>query len=195
MITLAQIKSHPEVVEALDWPFDFSLSRADQDSNWITLKPPFSFQVIAGEGTGGAFIAYGEGEPESLPILHATSEGQAGRVASNLNEWLGILISIPYWRDLLKFSGNGQIEEMRLTSTFMEKEYEEDYHDLPEARELILSQLAIPNIADPIQVLHDNVHASDCRLVAEDGWEYESLFNKFTSADNRSWTTKAQVQE
>ena len=192
MITLAQIKSHPDVVEVLDWPFDFSLSQADRDSKWITLKPPFPFQVIAGEGTGGAFIAYGEGEPERLPILHATSEGQAGRVASNLDEWLGILMTIPYWRDLLKFSGNGKIDDMILTSTFMEKEYEEDFPDLPEARELILSKFTIPRIEDPIQVLHDNVHASDCTLVADDGWEYESLFNKFTPADNRNWTTEAQ---
>ena len=192
MNTLEQIMSHADVVEALDWPFDFSLTRADRDSDWIALKPPLPFEVIAGEGTGGVFIAYGEGVFESLPILHATSEGQAGRVASNLDEWLGILISIPYWRDLLKFSGGGKIEEMRLTKTFIEKEYEEDYPDLREAHDLILSKLHIPEIQDPIQVLHDNIHASDCTLVADDGWEYESLFNKFTPADNRNWTTQAQ---
>jgi hypothetical protein len=191
MITLAEIKHHPDVVEALDWPFDFSLSRAENDADWITLKPPFTFHVIAGEGAGGAFIAYGEGETESLPILHATSEGQAGKVASNLTEWLGILISIPFWKGLLKFSGNGQIDEMRLTATFMEREYEEDYPDLPKARETILAKLPIPQIIDPIQTLHGNVHASDCTLIADDGWAWESLFNKFTAADNRNWTTKA----
>ncbi len=191
MITLEQIARHPDVVEALDWPYDFSLPRADQNTEWITLKPAVPFKVIAGEGTGGVFIAYGNGQPDTLPILHATSEGQAGRVASDLGEWLGILLSIPYWRDLLKFSGNGNIDEMRRTATFMEKEYDEDYPDLPEARELILSKLRIPPIADSIQLLHQNVHASDCNLIADDGGEWEPLFNKFTSADNRSWTTKA----
>jgi hypothetical protein len=191
MITLAQIRSLPDIVEVLNWPFDFSLSRAERDSNWITLKPPFPFRVLAGEGTGGVFIAYGTGEPESLPILHATSEGQAGRVASNLTEWLGLLISIPYWSDLLKFSGNGSLDEMRLTATFMEIEYEEGYPELPAARELILSKLPIPQVADPIRVVHDNIHSSDCTLVADDGSEYESLFNKFTSADNRNWKPKA----
>ena len=191
MITLAQIRSHPEVIEALNWPFDFCLSGAERESGWITLKPQFPFQVIAGEGTGGVFLAYGDGQLESLPILHATSEGQAGRVASNLTEFLGILMQTPYWRDLLKFSGNGQIDEIRITSTFMEKEYEEDYPDLPDARQLVLAKLSIPMVEDPIQVLHDNIHASDCTLVADDGWEYESLFNKFTAANNRNWTTKA----
>lgn len=191
MITLDQIKRHPEVVAALDWPFDFSLSRAEWDSDWIALKPQRPFQVIAGEGTGGVFLAYGVGQLECLPILHATSEGQAGRVASNLTELLGILMQIPYWCDLLKFSGNGQIEEMRRTSKFMEKEYEQDYPELPDARELILAKLPIPMLKDPIQVLHDNIHATDCTLVADDGWEYESLFNKFTASDNNNWTTKA----
>lgn len=40
-------------------------------------------------------------------------------------------------------------------------------------------------------MLHDNVHASDGTLVAEDGCEYESLFNDFTPAQNRHWTTPA----
>lgn len=187
MITLDDIKQLPDVEDALDWPFDFSLPRAEREYDWIRLKPTMPFQVIAGEGTGGAFLMYGEGPPECLPILHATSEGAAGRVAANLTEWLGILIALPYWRDLLKFSGSGRLEEMRLAATFMEREYVEDYPDLPEARELILAQLSIPPLEDPIKVLHDNVHSTDCTLVAEDGAEWESLFNTFTPADNRSW--------
>ena len=99
MITIAGIKSYPTVVEDLDWPFDFSLPRADDDSDWIQLKPATPFTVLAGEGTGGVFLAYGTGDLESLPVLHGTSEGQAGKVGSNLTEWLAILMAIPYWRD------------------------------------------------------------------------------------------------
>lgn len=73
----------------------------------------------------------------------------------------------------------------------MEREYAEEFPELFEARELILSKLRIPPLADPIQVLHANVHASDCTLAADDGREWESLFHKFTPADNRSWATKA----
>jgi hypothetical protein len=76
---------------------------------------------------------------------------------------------------------------MRLAATFMAREYEEDYPDLPEARELILAALPIPVLEDPIKILHDNVHSTDCTLVAEDGCVWESLFNTFTPADNRSW--------
>lgn len=51
----------------------------------------------------------------------------------------------------------------------MEKECEEDHPDLPDARRLVLAKLSIPMIEDPIQVLNDNIHASDCTLVADDG--------------------------
>ena len=188
MITLADIQSSSVTIEHLDWPFDFSLERVDDDADWIELAPKRPFTVIAGDGTGGVFLAYGDGPLESLPILHGTSEGQAGRVASNLTEWLAILMAIPYWRDLLKFSGSGQLDEMRKAAVFMEIEYQgEDYADLPEARQRIMDALPIPTLDDPVRLLHDNVHATDCVLVADNGSKYESLFNTFKSSDNRNW--------
>src|SRR5262245_60654960 len=121
MVTLADILSSATTVEDLDWPFDFSLRRTSDEIDWIRLRPAVPFTVIAGEGTGGVFLAYGTGVPESLPLLHGTSEGQSGRVASNLTEWLAILMAVPYWRDLLKFSGGGELDEMRQAANFMER--------------------------------------------------------------------------
>jgi len=69
MITLADIQSSATVVEALDWPFDFSLERANEDIDWIQLKPAVPFAVIAGDGTGGVFLVYGAGAPETMPVL------------------------------------------------------------------------------------------------------------------------------
>ena len=64
--------------------------------------------------TGGGFLAYGDGDGDfdQMPILYVTSEGQAGKVASNLSEWLAIVVAVPYWQDLLKFSGGGDLAEM-----------------------------------------------------------------------------------
>ena len=187
MITIPDLHSSKQLIEDLDWPFDFDVDRAEDDYSWIKLSPETPFIVIAGEGTGGAFLAYGKGEPHMLPMLHATSEGQAGRVAANLTEFLGILLAIPYWRDLLKFSGKGDLAEMRKTAVFMEREYAEDYPDIEGVRARIMGALPIPKIDDPILVLHAAIHATDCTLVAEDGWCYETLFNKFKSSDNRNW--------
>ena len=187
MITLADVRSSQALVKDLEWSFDFSLKKAPGGIDWIRLRPPRPFTVIAGEGAGGVFLAYGAGDLESLPILHCTSEGQAGGVAANLTEWLALLMAIPYWRDPLKFSGGGQLAEMRKTAVFMEKVHAENYQDLPAARQRIMSVLSIPLLDDPIRLLHDNVHATDCAALAADGWECESLFNTFVSSDNPSW--------
>jgi hypothetical protein len=151
------------------------------------LFPTTPFVVVAGDGTGGVFLAYGCGDTAFLPILYATSEGQAGRVASNLTEFLAILLAAPYWLDLLKFSGNGDLMEMRKTAMFMEREYAEDYPDLSDASRRIIKSLQLPQIDDPIKVIHDSVHATDCTLIADDGWHYDSLFNRFKSSDNPNW--------
>jgi hypothetical protein len=84
MITLSDIRRFPTVINDLACQFDFDLDRASRDNSWIKLEPEERFIVLAGESSGGVFLAYGEGDMERLPILYATSEGQAGLVASNL---------------------------------------------------------------------------------------------------------------
>lgn len=187
MIAIADLRKSEQLIEDLAWPFDFDVPRAADDSSWIKLDPETPFVVVAGEGTGGVFLAYGHGETSTRPILHATSEGQAGRVASNLTEFLAILMEAPYWRDVLKFSGDGKLTEMRKTAVFMEREYADDFPDLSDVRSRIMKALPIPHIDDPIKTIHDSVHRTDCTLVADDGWRYESLFNRFKSSDNRNW--------
>ncbi|WP_413113575.1 hypothetical protein [Thaumasiovibrio sp. DFM-14] len=177
-----------DIADALGELFDFELGQANDDYSWIKLDPNLPFTVLAGEGSGGVFLAYGSLELEKRPILFASSEGQAGKVANNLSEFLALLIAIPYWFDLLKFSGNGDLSEMRKTAVFMESEYREDYPELAEVRERIHSQLSLPNLEDPIAILHTRVHSSDCTVVAGDGWKYETLFNSFVSSDNKSWS-------
>lgn len=118
MITLASLTSSEELAEDLAWPFDFDVTMAGDDHSWIALNPETPFVVIAGDGAGGVFLVYGSGaDTEVLPILHATSEGQAGRLAANLTEFLALLMAVPNWRDLLKFSGGGDLAEMRRTAS------------------------------------------------------------------------------
>ncbi|MGC3969521.1 MAG: hypothetical protein QM775_19830 [Pirellulales bacterium] len=187
MITIADLHASKQLIDDLSWPFDFDVRCAATNNSWIKLDPEMPFVVIACDGTGGVFLAYGNGDTKNLPILHATSEGQAGRMASNLTEFLAVLMAVPHWQDLLKFSANGDLEEMRKTAVFIERQYADDYLDLSNARQRITKLLPIPQIDDPIRMLHDSVHATDCTLVADDGWRYESLFNKFKSSDNCNW--------
>ncbi|MEM0924969.1 MAG: hypothetical protein AAGJ83_02935 [Planctomycetota bacterium] len=180
MITLEQLQSSDEVADLLRWPFDVSLEVDDEDRDLVQLKPSIPYDVIATDGTGGLFIAYGEAELSNRPILHGTSEGQSGRIASDLSEWLGLLTQLPYWRDLLKFSSGGDLEAMRQTANLLSTSILEEIPDLVEATPRLQSLLTIPSIDDPVACLHRNVHSSDCVMLDEDGQEWESLFNSFS---------------
>jgi hypothetical protein len=183
MLLLDQIKKSPQLMDDFAWSFDFDLARASNDSTWVQLVPQVPFVVVAGESTGGVFLAYGDGAVKERPILYGTSEGQAGRVAASLQEFLAIMMTTPSWSDLLKYSDNGNLAEMRKAALRLEPQFIIDYPDFLNARNRIRSALQIPQISDPIKTLHERIHATDCTLVAKDGWQYESLFGSFTIAD------------
>ena len=186
MIRLTDLQSSRSVIDDLAHAFDFNIDRASHDYSWIRLTPEHRFLVIAGESTGGAFLAYGNGDFDQAPILYVTSEGTAGKLASNLGELLAIVLAVPYWEELLKFSAGGDVEEMRKTAELSLENFEED-EIATSAKIRLIKALDIKEISDPIGLLHQNVKSTDCTVVAEDGWRYESLFNTFTSHDMRRW--------
>jgi hypothetical protein len=118
-----------EVLNYLSDYLDFELLNIDKNTDWIKLSPNYHTEVIAGEGSGGFYVAYGEGKTENKTILFISSEGQAGKLANNLSEFLSMIIEIPYWFDLLKFSGGGKLPEIRITAHFMVAEFNEEYPD------------------------------------------------------------------
>lgn len=194
MIRLVELKESKQVVDDLAWPYDFDIGRANANSKWITLKPSVNFHVLAGDGTGGVFLAYGEGSPDDLPVLHATSEGQAGKIANSLQDAVALHIQLPYWRDVLKFSSNGDLVHMRRASTFLEAEYSEDMPELSQVKARLLNALDVRVLDDPIAYLHQCIQETDCTLVADDGWVWESLFNSFTIDQNAKWKQWAKKQ-
>ena len=177
MITLQQLQESREIAELLDWPFDFSLTVTDEDIEETVLSRQIIYDVIATEGTGGVYVAYGDDASHLRPILYGTSEGQAGRIASNLTELLGLLIEIPYWRDVLKFSSNGELDAMRETAELMSVAILKQIPELSDAIARLRELVLIPKLNDPVAILHANVHGTDCSLLDEDGDKWEGLFN------------------
>ncbi|MGK5023320.1 hypothetical protein [Janthinobacterium sp. RB2R34] len=186
MITLDDLQSSVSVSHDLARHFDFDTGRAASDNSWIKLAPQQAFTVLAGDSSGGVFLAYGDGEIEQRPILYASSEGQAGSLAPNLTALLAMMMALPGWQDVLKFSSNGNLKEMRRTARLLEQDGPDD-EQLLAATQRLMRELAIPVLADPVSLLHDCVHAGDCNVVAEDGQRYEPLFGLFTSHDNPFW--------
>ena len=170
MIELQQIKNNAELVDILAWPYDFDLEINELDTNWLNLDIDINFDVIAREGSGGLYLAYGNIKIEERPILYVSSEGQAGKIAQNLTELIQLIITAPYWQDLLKFSGNGNLEEMIKTESFMKEEYDEDYPDIAEAQKEIATKLKLHLLEKPIEYLYSSVNSTDINVVADDGW-------------------------
>ena len=190
MITLQEIKKNPELVDMLAWPYDFDIEVDKLDKSWLQLDLDIGFDVIAREGSGGLYLAYGNMKIEERPILYVSSEGQAGKIAQNLTELISMIITVPYWQDLLKFSGNGNLEEMIKTESFMKKEYAEDYPGIEKAQKEIAHQLNLNLLEKTIDYLHSSINSTDINVVADDGWKYETLFNSFKSSDNPTWNKK-----
>ena len=187
MISLSQIAADEQLVNDLAWPFDFSIPEADDDTEWVILNPKKTFSIIAGEGAGGSYIAYGDEPVEFRAVLYASSEGQFGKIAQNLAECIAMLLALPYWQDLLKFSGGGKLDEMRITETHMKTECRKDYPELDDAKQRIQEKLDLPILSDPIAILHHNIQSTDCVMLAHDGYNWESLFNTFSPTDNPNW--------
>lgn len=185
-MTLDDLHRSQSVAHDLALHFDFDMSRAGRDNAWIKLSPPHAFTVIAGDSCGGVFLAYGDGAIERRPILYASSEGQAGCLAFSLAELLGLMTALPRWHDLLKFSANGNLDEMRKTARLIGQDDPDD-EEQPEAAQRLIETLALPVLADPVKLLHDGVHASVCNVIGEDGSPYQSLFGHFKSGDNPFW--------
>jgi hypothetical protein len=179
MVNYREISSYPKLIRDLAYHFDFDLGRSTGDHSWVTLNPPFKYDALAGDSTGGLFLAYGNGRLEERPVLYVSSEGQVGKIADNLDAALGVILMLPHWMDVLKFSDGGELSAMRKTAAGLGEVNEEDNPDLPEVRDRIFTELQLTKPNDPVALLHAAVLQTDCTVIAKDGWKYESLFGGF----------------
>lgn len=162
-LTPADILAHPDVVELLGWPFDFEIdSDIERDADFTIAGAP-RFEAIAGDGTGNTFVLVGPPGDPTRPMLYVDHECRAGVIGASLQEGMQIIVALPYWRDLLKFSGGGDLDEMKRASAILEEECREEVAewgegaDLDAARARILSALQLSPLQDPVATLHSNV--------------------------------------
>jgi hypothetical protein len=168
-----------DVREVLAFPLDFSIDENFDGPLWFTTTPTTNLIPIAGEGTGGLYAQLAN----SGHILFTDSEGAGGIIADSLADLMQLVVTHPYWRDLLKFSGGGSISEMRRAVDWAAREYSDCYPEIPETLRLIQASLGITPSSESLDRLHRSVSTSSqiLRLYAPDGTEFDSLFNRFTA--------------
>jgi len=185
-LTIQDIANRPYLVDALAWPFDFSLRRRPDRAPWFRVTDA-ELMPIACDASGGVFSLLST-PAISGGVLYVSSEGQAGVVGRDLREWLQILLAVPLWVSVLHFSGGGVLEEMRRAVDYLNSDDPEPPDHWGAPRQLVTAALDLPALSDPVGTLHRNVRDGQVVTVsAPDGWQCASLFGTFTVEDNPLW--------
>ena len=188
-----KIVSNTELIGILSEYYDFEIVEANSNTNDYFFVVDDKATIIAQNASGGVFALYGDGDEEDLPVIFISSEGQAGKVGKNIEEFLGIMITCPYWRDLLKFSGNGQLSEMLKSQPFLEDEILKDLPEIESVKNKVFSMLSMCGISKPVETLYESMDSKPYVHVSYlEGEKFDSLFNKFVVTDNPLWKNKIQ---
>jgi hypothetical protein len=171
------LNADSEVTKRLQ-TFDFYLKSDDNAPDWFLVDGIERPQQIASDGSGGAFVLL-----PSKSVLYVSSEGRAGVIAANFDDFIQLVVACPYWLDILKFSGGGDIAEMRRAATALEATLA-DEDDVNDARDMIRAGLVLPAAEDPVGALYEAVATSDAIVRATDGCPFTTLFNRFTVDKN-----------
>jgi len=185
---LQKIVASARISEMMAWPIDFDVAEPLDDS-WFQIRPDIGRQAIAQDGTGGIFAFLGSGTSENRPVLFISSEGQAGLIATTLSEALQLMIALPHWRNCLKFSGGGKLEEMQRVVPFSELEIREDEPDIDALRAELFNGLGLIKPINALEKLHSCLCDTSYRyqILATDDSEFASLFGDLIIEDNPSW--------
>ena len=184
-ITLDSLRHKKAAVELLSEHFDLEIFPENEICDWFVIEPKQNYAVFGGEGAGGRFI-----QLESTGwVIYVSSEGSAGIISHGLPDFLYLVAACPYWSDILKFSGNGKLSEMRRVLPLLEESLIDDEPEIDGIRSTLKSSLNISSTADPVKTLHHAVSSTSSQITvkAMDGSSYDQLFNSFVIEDNPSW--------
>lgn len=157
---------------------DLDVSLIPNETPWFTIDNVGQPRQIGRDGTGGAIALM-----PSQSVLYVSADGRAGIVAVTFEAFIQLVVAHPYWRDILKFSAGGDLQEMRRAAEWLEAA-QDDEDEVNEARETICRGLDLREANDPVAALYEAVASSDAVVRAPDGNPCTTLFNRFGIDDN-----------
>ena len=179
-VTPEFLRGNKEICDML-WRFDFVVvDHKEYGPVWFDTTPLEPFEIVAQRSTGCVYALTGA----QRHVLLATSEGQAGIMAANLQECLELVIAHPYWQDVLRV-GKGDLSEMRQVLRDRIEQFEEealdDNPEIEELRPLLRAQLGLAEPRDPLKLLHHAVTVLGAKVIVRDsdGYPSEPLAGRF----------------
>ncbi|MFD3729903.1 hypothetical protein [Streptomyces sp. NPDC058632] len=124
------------------------------------------------------------------PVWYASSEGEAGVIAEDVPGALGLVVGLPYRRDCLRCSGNGNLDSMQAAASFLQRDMiAADSGKVPmQARVASSLGLALETVPTLVGHLHAAVRSADPGDSFFDGTgEYDGLFGPFPPSRNLRW--------
>jgi hypothetical protein len=193
---LQVLRSSSDAKRVLEYDFDFSPVTSSTPSSLFQFRDATGYEPVGTDAAGGEFVLCESRTLPTRPLLYASSEGQAGVIAASLQDGLSVIVDLPYWHDCLKFSGGGQLAEMRRVVPLAESDIHEDRPEIASSRQALRALLGLSPLSDPIRVLHTAVTelSAHYAVCGPDGWPFESLFNTFTVTSNREWRRRLELQ-
>ncbi|MFC8198592.1 hypothetical protein ACFUTV_24790 [Streptomyces sp. NPDC057298] len=181
------VREDEALVTLLAETFEFDVRLTDYAD-----APRFSsgkhLEVIAGDFTGGRYYLYGESV--ARPVWYASSEGEAGMIGADLTETLCLVVGLPYWRDCLKYSDNGDLLSMQMAASFLQRDMLEDSPETVPAQARAAGALGlaiepVPTLVGRLLASVRSVDPSDVFL--DETGEYDVLFGPFPPSRNLRW--------
>lgn len=199
---LQKIKKSPSMQNVLDLLYDFTLIKPTEDLLTRGVKTELQLLAVATDACGGTYALLGDAEIEKRPVVFISSEGQAGVIASSFNAFVALLITMPFWLDVLKFSGSGKLSEMEKAFALLQREVEQDMNELLEdddnpkkyktIQKELMAQLNLQLLNQPVAALYQSVKNGGVLSVYDkkNGKPHTSLFSPYVTADNPLWQVK-----
>jgi hypothetical protein len=170
-LDLQTLTENATAVDRLGWTFDLNFAIEPKEVAWFSVDGAEGITQIARNGAGGIFAQF----KSSSRVLYVSSEGAAGIVGNDLKEFITLVVACPYWHDVLHFSANGNLDEMRRAASILELKTIDD-EELEEASAFLKAELGLPDLTDPVGTLHRVVSGSNLIVRGPDGSPFGGLF-------------------
>lgn len=167
---LDQIRSTPWIADLLVM-FDFDVTGIGygpvEDVHLASGEP---LEMIAADGSGGAFMLAGSGP--NRPVVYVGSEGEGGLIATSLRDTLALVVGFSSIHDATALPYG---EELRAWLVKTDEELRAEVPDLDADRRRLREALDLPVADDLLAALHQAAADDRYRPVNEEGDAYTAM--------------------
>jgi hypothetical protein len=153
MMLVLRIQSHRELSDTLASSFGFDVLACDGNGLPFTIDGARTVQAVAGDQEGGTY-ALCETSAMRSALVYVGADRRAGVLGRDLEEGLGLIVSLPRWRAIVRRAGGPSLECVQRAARNIQDEIEEAEADLVGRQARVFALLGLPRPRQPVFRLH-----------------------------------------